>query len=502
MKNVSAVVMAAGLGKRMKSKKAKVLHPVADRPMVWYMATVAQQVSDSKVVMILGHQAEKVEAYLKEAIQDGTPLQVARQVQQLGTGDAVKQAKAELFPNGQAIARNCVILNGDTPLLTRETVEQLLAHHETQQATVTLLTTELPDPKGYGRIVRGQDQTVLKIVEDSDASPEEKAIREINVGTYVVDGQFLFTGLDQLQPQNAQGEYYLTDIIAMAVDQGLCVSAMKTDDPRECFGINSREHLAVAEQVMRERIRTKWLVEGVMMIDPATTWIGADVEIGRDAVLYPNVHLEGQTTIGEDVVIRAGSRIKDCRIGEGAQIEDHCVLEESVIESGALIGPFARLRPGTMVRQGAKIGNFVEVKKAEVKEGAKVNHLSYIGDAEIGKKANIGAGAITCNYDGFTKSKTIIGDGVFVGSDSQFVAPVTIGAGAVIGAGSTITKDVPEDALAVSRPEQVNLEGVAAKRRAARSGQNGKQPNKSSTPTAQPNGSNITQSATPSPNVT
>jgi len=498
MKNVSAVVMAAGLGKRMKSKKAKVLHPVADRPMVWYMATVAQQVSDSKVVMILGHQAERVEAYLKEAMPEGTPLHIARQMQQLGTGDAVKQAKPELFPNGQAVAKKCVILNGDTPLLTRDTVEKLLAHHDSQQAVVTLLTTDLPDPKGYGRIVRGQDQAVLNIVEDSDASAEEKAIREINVGTYVVDGQFLFTALDQLQPQNAQGEYYLTDIIAMAVAQDLRVSAMKTDDPRECFGINSREHLAIAEQVMRERIRSKWLVEGVMMMDPATTWIGADVEIGRDVVLYPNVHLEGQTTIGEDAVIRAGSRIKDCRIGEGAHIEDHCVLEEAVVESGTSIGPFARLRPGTIVRQGAKVGNFVEIKKSELKEGAKVNHLSYIGDAEIGKKANIGAGTITCNYDGFTKSKTIIGDGVFVGSDSQLVAPVKIGAGAVVGAGSTITKDVPEDALAVSRPEQVNLKGVAAKRRASRSGQNGKQPNKKDTSTAQPQGSKITQPATKS----
>lgn len=488
MKNVSAIVMAAGLGKRMRSKTAKVLHPVADRPMIWYMASLAQQVADSTVVMVLGHQAEHVEAFLKQDEHEFTSIQWVKQVQQLGTGDAVKQAKPVLFPEGRAVAKKCVILNGDTPLLTFETVNKLLRQHDADQATVTLLTTDLSDPKGYGRVVRGQAGQVLNIVEDRDASGEEQAIREVNVGTYVVDSQFLFTALEELRPQNAQGEYYLTDIIGIAVNQNRRVSAMKTTDPRECFGINTREHLAVAERIMRQRIRTKWLHEGVTMIDPRTTWIGAEVQIGRDTVLYPQVQLEGKTVIGEQCTIRSGSRLRNCRLGDHVRIEDSCVLEEALVEDNATVGPFARLRPRTILHKKAKVGNFVEIKNAEFGEGAKANHLSYIGDAEIGRNVNIGAGTITCNYDGFRKHTTKIEDGVFIGSDSQLIAPVTVGKGALVAAGSTITQDVPDDALAISRSSQINHPGTAARRRAYYSGQQRDQSNKKAADHALQNG--------------
>lgn len=471
MKHVSAVVLAAGLGKRMRSGLAKVLHPVADRPMIWYMARVAQKVSDSHVVVVLGHQSEKVEAYLKHEAHHFANLHTVKQVQQFGTGDAVKQAKPVLCPQGHALAETCVILNGDTPLLTFETVQRLIAHHDTVRATITLLTTELTDPCGYGRVIRGANDQVTKIVEDCDATLPEKAVKEVNVGTYVVKSEFLFSALDQLKPQNAQGEYYLTDIVMMAVEQSLRVSALKTEDPRECFGINTREHLALAERLMRQRIRAKWLLAGVTMIDPNTTWIGDQVEIGQDTVLYPQVHLEGKTRIGQNVIIRAGSRLKDAEVADGAHIEDFCVLEGVIVEEGVTVGPFARLRPHTVLRKGSKVGNFVELKKVVLGEGSKANHLTYLGDADVGKKVNIGAGTITCNYDGYRKDKTIIEDGVFIGSDSQLIAPVKVGKGSVIAAGTTVTQDVPEDALAISRPEQVNRVGAAARRRALYSGQ-------------------------------
>ena len=466
MKRISAIVMAAGLGKRMRSKKAKVLHPVAGRPMVWYMASLARQVSDGSVVVVVGHQGEQVKAYLEQEKKALDPLDIAVQSKQLGTGHAVQQAKSVLMPKGKSAAELCLILNGDTPLLTKATVERLLAHHRDTQAVVTILTTELADPQGYGRVMRRAEGQVVKVVEDKDASPEEKTNQEINVGTYVVNTDFLFKALEKLKPNNAQGEYYLTDIIGMAVSQGLRVSGMKTTDSAECFGVNSREHLAFVEQVMRQRIRTQWLVAGVTMIDPNTTLIDDNVEIGQDTVLYPGVTIEGTSKIGCESVIRSHSRVTNSVIGDGVIIEDSSILDGAVVEQGATIGPFARLRPGAIVRTKAKVGNFVELKNVELGEGSKANHLTYLGDATIGKKVNIGAGTITCNYDGFKKERTVIEDGVFIGSDSSLVAPVTIGKGAVVGAGSTVTKDVPAEALALSRSEQVNREGWASRRRA------------------------------------
>jgi bifunctional UDP-N-acetylglucosamine pyrophosphorylase/glucosamine-1-phosphate N-acetyltransferase len=380
-----------------------------------------------------------------------------------------------VFAVGKRGAPSCyLILNGDTPLLQEKTVRELLRVHEANRATVTILTAVLEDASGYGRVVRAHsvEQGVSRIVEDRDANAEEQAICEINVGTYVVDGEFLFSTLEKLDPSNAQGEYYLTDIIHLAVEQGHRVAAVVLDNPDEGLGVNTRRQLAEAEQVVRQQIRDRWLDAGVTMIDPASTWIDAAVTIGKDTVLYPNVTLEGTTVIGEDCVLRSNTRLTNCIVGNGVVILDHCLFADSHIEDDAHLGPFVHLRPGVVVRKKAKVGNFVEMKKTDLGEGSKANHLSYLGDTKIGKGVNIGAGTITCNYDGVRKFQTVIGDGVFLGSDTQLIAPVTVGAGAIIAAGTTVTEDVPADALAIARTPQVNRVGWAARRRALQTGVN------------------------------
>ena len=480
---LGAIVMAAGMGTRMKSKLAKVLHPVAGRPMVLYAIDLAERLADRGVVTIVGYQGDQVQALIhaREVRRQMAPSRrprtmVVEQRQQLGTGHAVIQARDAMVAAGVEPAPAYVILNGDTPLLSEETVRALTQLHRKDGATITILTALLEDPKGYGRVVRqtktsrgktkAADGAVLRIVEDRDATAAERQIGEINVGTYVVDGSFLFEALDQLEPKNTQNEYYLTDLLGLAVARGLRVSAMPLRDPDEGMGVNTRQHLASAERVLRQRICAHWMAEGVTVRDPATTWIDADVTIGRDTVLYPQVTLEGRTTIGEDCVIRSQTRITDSSLGHRVVVQDACVLREAVLEEDTAVGPFAHLRPGAVLRRAARVGNFVEIKKADLGEGSKANHLSYIGDAKIGKDVNIGAGTITCNYDGAHKHQTIVGDHVFIGSDSQLIAPVTIGSGAVIAAGSTVTEDVPPDALAISRPTQVTRPGWAARRRA------------------------------------
>ena len=466
---VAAIVMAAGLGKRMQSKQAKVLHPVAGRSMVLYAVELAQRVAGHQVAVVVGHQADQVSQVIKESTagKNGqVPLSIVEQRELLGTGHAVLQAKPVFLESGRSMPAQFIILNGDTPLLRESTLRELLEVHRRQEAAVTILTALLNDASGYGRVVRSSDECVSRIVEDRDANAAVKAIHEINVGTYVVEGDVLFSALDQLQPTNAQGEFYLTDIVQMAVEQDRRVAAVTLEDPNEGLGVNTRLQLAEAEQVVRRQIRHRWLAAGVRMIDPASTWIDAGVTIGRDTVLYPNVMLEGATMIGEDVVVRSGSRITDCTIGNRVEILDHCVFRDSQIEDDATLGPFTHLRPHVLVRKGAKVGNFVEAKKTEIGEGSKANHLSYLGDAKIGKGVNIGAGTITCNYDGVRKAETIIEDGVFIGSDTQLVAPVTVGAGSVIAAGTTVTQDVPLDSLVISRVVQVTRPGWAAKRRA------------------------------------
>ncbi|ULA66684.1 MAG: hypothetical protein LZF62_130028 [Nitrospira sp.] len=474
---LGVIIMAAGLGKRMKSTLAKVLHPVAGRPMVRYVLDIACGLAEQGVAVVVGHQGADVRKVV-EAV--GGQVAVAEQTKQLGTGHAVLQAGPVFTGVAHRRPTRYLILNGDTPLLTEATVRELLAMHDTQGAAVTLLTAVLDDASGYGRVIRhhreewlqgAADNRVQSIVEDKDASPAERSVREINVGTYVVDGEFLFPALDKLDPRNAQGEYYLTDIVQMAVQQGRAVSALRLRDLDEGLGINSRVQLAEAEGVIRRRIRDRWLEAGVTMRDPASTWIDAEVTIGRDTLLYPNVTLEGRTAIGENTVVHSGSRITDCTIGNRVEILDHCILRESIVEDECHLGPLAHLRPGATMRHKAKVGNFVEMKKAELGEGSKANHLSYLGDARIGKGVNIGAGTITVNYDGVNKHQTVIEDHVAVGSDTQIIAPVTIGHGAYIAAGTTITEDVPADALVISRVPQVTREGWAARRRALQSGQ-------------------------------
>ncbi len=467
---LAVVVMAAGQGTRMRSKRAKVLHPVAGQAMVLYSVGLGLRVAGESVAVVVGHQAELVRQAIDPVVsgKSGARVSIVEQRKQLGTGHAVLQSRPVFGVGKRGAPSSYLILNGDTPLLREETVRELLRVHQAERATVTLLTAELDDASGYGRVVRApsSDRSVLRIVEDRDANEAERAIHEINVGTYVVDGEFLFSALEKLEPSNAQGEYYLTDIVRLVERAGRRIATVVLDDPDEGLGVNTRRQLAEAEQVVRWQIRDRWLDAGVAMLDPASTWIDATVTIGQDTVLYPNVTLEGTTVIGEDCLLRSHVRLTDCIVGDRVEILDHCVCTDSQIEDGARVGPFVHLRPGVVVRKQAKVGNFVEMKKTDLGEGSQANHLSYLGDAKIGKGVNVGAGTITCNYDGLRKSQTVIGDGVFLGSDTQLVAPVTVGAGAVVAAGTTVTKDVPAHALAISRVVQVNRAGWAARRRA------------------------------------
>lgn len=475
---LGVVVMAAGLGKRMNSSQAKVLHHVAGQAMVLYAVEVALRLADHRIAVVVGHQADRVRQVIEAGVA-GRPgaesLSIVEQTEQLGTGHAVMQGRSVFVSEEAARPTQYLILNGDTPLLREQTARELARVHQSQGATVTILTANLDDPSGYGRVIRREasgscgdvaSADVLKIVEDRDATPAERATKEINVGTYVVSGDFLFAALDKLEPDNAQGEFYLTDIVRMAVTQGRRVAAVTLQDPNEGLGVNTRYQLAAAERVVRQQIRERWLDAGVTMRDPGSVWLDAGVTIGKDTVLYPNVILEGRTVIGAGTTIRSGVRISDCIIGNDVEILDYCVLRESQVEDNAHLGPFAHLRPGAIVRRNAKVGNFVEMKKAELGEGSKANHLTYLGDARIGKGVNIGAGTITVNYDGVRKHQTVIEDHASVGSDTQLIAPVTIGQGSCIAAGATITQDVPADSLAIARVPQVNRVGWMAKRRA------------------------------------
>ncbi|WDT75136.1 MAG: bifunctional UDP-N-acetylglucosamine diphosphorylase/glucosamine-1-phosphate N-acetyltransferase GlmU [Candidatus Manganitrophus sp.] len=450
----AAIVLAAGQGKRMKSKRAKVLHPLAGVPMLFYVLDLVKRLEIQRTFVIVGHRAEQV----SEAV-SSSGVTCLLQDPPLGTGHAVLQAKKAL----EDFSGSVLILSGDTPLLRPETVQRLWEVHQKERATMTLLTTRLANPYGYGRILRKKNGAIARIVEEKDATPAERSIQEINTGVYIIEAPFLFDGLGEVRPNNQQKEYYLTDLIGIAARRGEWLAGAAAD-PDEVIGVNSRADLATAEGTLRKRIAARWMAEGVTIIDPAQVRIDASVEIGRDVVIHPGVALEGNTKIGEDCVLHA-CRIENSRLGERVVVKDYSVIEESEIDADASIGPFAHLRPGTVLRKGAKVGNFVEIKKSELGEGSKANHLSYLGDAVVGKGVNIGAGTITCNYDGEKKYQTIIEDEVFIGSDTQLVAPVRVGAGALIAAGSTITRDVPPEALAISRIRQENKEGWARKRK-------------------------------------
>lgn len=453
---VAVIVLAAGLGTRMKSDMAKVLHPIVGRPLIVHVLKAAAGLNARKTVLVLGHQADRVAEAVKEF-----GAEVAIQARQLGTGHAVMQAEKAL----EGFAGDVVILSGDVPLIRKKTIAHLVSHHEKSGAALTMMTAMLDDPAGYGRVVNDASGRLLRVVEHKDATDEERAIKEINTGIYCIKASFLFSHLKTLGNSNAQGEYYLPDLISMAVEKGLGADTVAADEVEEVMGINNRLELAEAERLMRRRINEYWMREGVTFVAPDATYVDEGVMLGKDVVLSPGCILQGTTVIGDGSVIGPYSRIIDTRIGAGVEVLDGCVIEESEIEDGCHVGPFAHIRPATILRKNARIGNFVEVKKSEIGEGSKANHLTYIGDAVLGKKVNIGAGTITCNYDGVHKHKTVIEDDVFVGSDTQLVAPVTVGRGALIAAGTTVTRDVPADSLAVSRTRQENKDGWAAKKR-------------------------------------
>jgi len=460
-KGIAAIILAAGLGKRMKSDMPKTLHPVAGKPMLLYPIDIVKGLGIEKVIVVVGHKAQEVIGSLNSTL--GTrqsALQYVRQEPQFGTGHAVLSAADSL----KSFKGDILILSGDVPLITRETILGLLTLHTKKKAAISFISTVTEDPSGYGRVLRNEDNSVISIVEDKDADPEEKAINEINAGVYCADTAFLFSGLTKIKKENAQGEYYLPDLIEMAVKNGQKATCLTHRDPAEVMGINNRFELSEANKEMRERINNELILSGITFVDDETAYIHKGVKIGRDTNIYPNVFLEGDTTIGKGCLIEEGCKIIDSTIGDGSVIKSNSIIESSEIGRNVLIGPFARLRPECIIKDKAKIGNFVEIKKSTLGNGTKVNHLSYIGDSTIGKDVNIGAGTITCNYDGIKKYQTIIEDGAFIGSDTQLVAPVKVGKGAYIGSGSTITKNVPAGSLALSRPEQRNIEGWVEKR--------------------------------------
>jgi bifunctional UDP-N-acetylglucosamine pyrophosphorylase/glucosamine-1-phosphate N-acetyltransferase len=455
---LTALVLAAGLGKRMRSRTIKLLHPVWGRPMLAWVLDALGSLRPGGIVVVLGHQAERI----REAL-GGLDFQEVVQEEQRGTGHAVLTARPLL----EGRDGDLLILNGDLPLLTGRTLAEFVAAHAASGAALSVLTTCPERPEGYGRIVREQE-AVLRVVEEKDAGPAERAIREINCGVYLVAIATLLPLLDRLGTENAQGEYYLTDVIEMLVSSGREVRGVVHPDPREVLGVNDRRELAEAVGILGRRKREQLLLEGVTLIDPERTYIDPRARIGRDTTIYPGVWIEGSCVIGEDCIIRPNVHLNEVRIGNRVEIRNHCVIQDSRIEDGAQVGPFAHLRPGTYLSQRVRVGNFVETKKAVFGPGSKANHLSYLGDAELGANVNVGAGTITCNYDGVKKHLTIMEDGVFIGSDTQLVAPVKVGAGAYVGAGSTITEDVPPGALGLSRAKQRNIDGWAARKRKAR----------------------------------
>jgi bifunctional UDP-N-acetylglucosamine pyrophosphorylase / glucosamine-1-phosphate N-acetyltransferase len=457
-KGIVAIILAAGLGKRMQSDMPKTLHPVAGKPMLFYPIEVVKGLGIEKVIVIVGHKAKEVIHALNS--KPTSKLIYVRQEPQLGTGHAVLAAEDSL----KSFKGNVLILSGDVPLITRETILGFLTLHAKKKAAISFISTITEDPSGYGRVLRDEDNSVISIVEDKDASQEEKAINEINAGIYCADTAFLFSGLKKIKKGNAQGEYYLPDLIEMAVKNKQKVSCLTHRDPAEIMGINNRLELSKANKEMRERINNELILSGITFVDDETAYIHQGVKIGLDTTIYPNVFLEGDTNIGKGCSIEEGCKIIDSTVGDGSVLKSHSVIESSEIGRNVSIGPFARLRPDCVIKDNAKIGNFVEVKKSTIGKGTKANHLSYIGDAIIGEDVNIGAGTITCNYDGVKKHQTIIEDGAFIGSDSQLVAPVKIGKNAYIGSGSTITKNVPAGSLALTRPEQRVVEGWVEKK--------------------------------------
>ena len=448
---IAAVVLAAGKGTRMKSDKAKVLHAAAGRPIAFFPIRAALALDASPVVVVVGHQAQSVQEELSPLFA-GAPIHFVLQAEQLGTGHAVRCAEEAL----RGFDGSVLILAADVPLIRAQTLQKLVLAR--QDADVALLTCRARDPKGYGRIVRRDDGSVARIVEEKDASPEERRISEVNASIYLADAKFLFDALRAVGRSNAQAEYYLTDIVAKG--RAVAVEAEES----EVSGVNDRAQLARSGTQLRERRNAQLMKDGVTLVDPAVTYVDEGIEVGADSVLEPMVSLRGKTRVGRGVLIGQGCVIVDSEIADGAQILPYTHMTESRIGPGATVGPFARLRPGAQLAEQAHVGNFVELKKTLLGKGSKANHLSYLGDAVIGEGCNVGAGTITCNYDGKSKHLTTIEDGAFIGSDTQLVAPVTVGKNAYVGTGTTVREDVPPGALAVSAGKQRNIEGWVEKK--------------------------------------
>jgi bifunctional UDP-N-acetylglucosamine pyrophosphorylase / glucosamine-1-phosphate N-acetyltransferase len=455
--HLSVVILAAGLGTRMKSKKAKVLHRAGGLSLIEHVIDAALGLTEAEnIVAVVGHQADEVRAEV-----EGRGIRFQVQPDPHGTGHALLQC-AGLAGLGRG---HLLVIYGDCPLLRPETLRRLVETHRESGATTTLVTTLLDDPTGYGRIIKDAGGAVEAIIEEKAATPDQKKIREINAGIYCFDADALWPRLAALPPNPASGEIYLTDIAEALRRDGLHVAPLRVDDPRELLGINNRAELAEVDLILRRRKAQELMESGVTLQQPDTITIDAKVEIGPDTIVEPYTRLLGRTKIGADCYVGAYSVVDDTVLDDGASVLPHCFLEESHLEHGSSVGPYARLRPGSHVEENAHVGNFVELKKTRLGAGSKAMHLAYLGDSTIGRKTNIGAGTILCNYDGVAKHKTTIGDGVFVGSNSTLVAPVEVGEGSYIAAGSVVTQAVPPDALAIGRSRQVNKEGWAKQRR-------------------------------------
>jgi len=456
MQELGVILLAAGQGTRMKSALPKVLHPLAGRPLFLHALTTAQRLAPSRVAVVIGHGAESVrQAY------GGEDVVWVIQEKQMGTGHAVLCAKAPFAD----FSGDLLILSGDVPLIKESTLRAMVEQHRNRKAMVTLLTASLDRPTGYGRVVRDAAGSVTRIVEENDASDAQRQIREVNAGVYVASSGFLFEALSTVKNDNQQGEYYLPDIVALGLAQGKIIETLQVADAHEMMGVNTREELAFMEKSLRESINRKWMLAGVTLKDPDTTYIDESVAIGKDTVIGPNTQLRGKTVIGERCRIDGTAFLTDVEIGDDVELKFSVMLTSSRIGAGAIVGPFAQLRPGTELGRNVHIGNFVEAKAAHIGDGTKANHLTYLGDVSIGRDSNIGAGTITCNYDGFQKYKTTIGDRVQVGSDTTLIAPIALGDDVYVATASTVRQDVPAGALVFNPREEKIREGWTEQKR-------------------------------------
>jgi len=448
--SLDILILAAGLGTRMKSRRAKVLHELDGLPLIAYVCRAAQSLGPEKIYVVVGHQAAEVERAVQT--QAGDTAEFVTQTEQRGTGDAVMAARAHLEDSDSLV----LVLSGDVPLIRAATLESFIAEHRASGAACSILSVRLENPTGYGRIVRDENEQFVRIVEQKDATPEELKVKEINSGINCFAARQLFAALKRVKPANKQGEYYLTDVPAILVSDGEKVNVHLHGDAREVSGINTRAELAEFENLLRRGTIRKLMMEtGVTFLDPSHAYISAQAQVGRDCVIYPDVSIEGKSVIGEGCEIRSGTRITNSRLGDNVVVKDHCVIIDSEVESNCAVGPFAHLRMNTWLAENSVVGNFVEVKKSRLGRGSKSMHLTYLGDATVGERTNIGAGTVTCNYDGKDKHPTIIEDDVRIGSDTMLVAPVRVGKGSVTAAGSVVTEDVPPDTLVAGVPAVV-----------------------------------------------